>query len=239
MKKAKDFRKLALESLKDRWGEAILLYFVAGLIQGVGSGGMGINFKYSTNMSGFEGSESFVEFISNPIVIGIFATVFVVGLVFAIAASAFVMIINLGLAGAGLNLCARKPTSLNMLFSQFSNWKVAIITGFLKNILITLWTFVFIVPGIVVSYSYAMVEYILVENPSLTASQALKQSKKMMKGNRMRLFCLELSFIGWDILALFTCGIGYAVLNPYKQVAKAAFYREISGTEIDFSTLNA
>jgi len=49
-----------------------------------------------------------------------------------------------------------------------------------------------------------------------------------MKGNKWRLFCLRLSFIGWDLLcALFTLGIGFLWLNPYKQVAEAAFYREI------------
>ena len=56
-------------------------------------------------------------------------------------------------------------------------------------------------------------------------------SKQMMDGNKWRLFCLRLSFIGWDILCGFTLGIGYLWLNPYKQAAEAAFYREISGTE--------
>ena len=52
-----------------------------------------------------------------------------------------------------------------------------------------------------------------------------------MSGNRLRLFCLQISFIGWEILCAFTLGIGSLWLNPYKQAATAAFYREISGTE--------
>ena len=65
----------------------------------------------------------------------------------------------------------------------------------------------------------------------MTASEALKQSKQMMSGNRGRLFCLQLSFIGWDLLCSFTLGIGNLWLVPYKQAATAAFYREVSGTE--------
>ena len=60
-------------------------------------------------------------------------------------------------------------------------------------------------------------------------------SMQMMDGNKWRLFCLRLSFIGWDILCGLTLGIGYLWLTPYKQVAEATFYREVSGTEkLDF-----
>ena len=76
-----------------------------------------------------------------------------------------------------------------------------------------------------------MTGYILAENPDLSASEAIEQSKSMMAGNRWRLFCLHVSFIGWDILCSLTLGIGYLWLNPYKNAATAAFYREISGTE--------
>ena len=76
-----------------------------------------------------------------------------------------------------------------------------------------------------------MTDYILAENPELTATEAIEQSKSMMYGNRFRLFCLQFSFIGWDILATLAFGIGHLWLTPYKQAATAAFYREISGTE--------
>ena len=74
-----------------------------------------------------------------------------------------------------------------------------------------------------------MTEFILAENPDLTASDAIAQSKEIMHGNRWRLFCLHFSFIGWDILSSLTLGIGNLWLRPYKQAANAAFYREISG----------
>ena len=59
----------------------------------------------------------------------------------------------------------------------------------------------------------------------------MERSKQMMYGNRFRLFCLEISFIGWSLLCLLTFGIGNLWLTPYVQTATAAFYREISDTE--------
>ena len=89
----------------------------------------------------------------------------------------------------------------------------------------------FIIPGIIASYSYAMTDYILAETPELTAKEAIERSKDMMEGNRWRLFCLEISFIGWGILSLLTLGIGSLWLTPYMEASMAAFYREVSGTE--------
>ena len=89
----------------------------------------------------------------------------------------------------------------------------------------------FIIPGIIANYSYAMTGFILAEYPEMTAGEAIERSKEMMDGNRFRLFCLQLSFIGWSILCSFTFGIGNLWLRPYRQAATAAFYREISGTE--------
>ena len=76
-----------------------------------------------------------------------------------------------------------------------------------------------------------MTDYILAEDPELTADEAISQSKSIMMGNKWRFFCLQFSFIGWDILATLAFGIGHLWLTPYKQAAYAAFYREVSGTE--------
>ena len=89
-----------------------------------------------------------------------------------------------------------------------------------------------VVPGVIATYSYAMTDFILADNPELTATEALNKSKEMMIGNRWRLFCLQFSFIGWGILASLTFGIGNLFLTPYTETAVAAFYREVSGTEL-------
>ena len=93
-----------------------------------------------------------------------------------------------------------------------------------------LWSLLFIIPGIIASYSYAMTPYILAEHPEIGVMDAINASKKMMSGNKFRLFCLHFSFLGWDILSLLTFGILRFWLQPYKETANAAFYREISGT---------
>ncbi|HHU72379.1 MAG TPA: DUF975 family protein, partial [Clostridiales bacterium] len=57
---------------------------------------------------------------------------------------------------------------------------------------------------------------------------AIGYSKEMMVGNKWRLFCMQISFIGWFFLCLLTLGIGLLWLNPYIEAANAAFYRDVS-----------
>lgn len=80
----------------------------------------------------------------------------------------------------------------------------------------------------VISYRYSMSFYALVDNPNMGAVDAMRESRNMMKGNKWRLFCLQLSFIGWEFLCVFTCGIGYLWLAPYMGQAEAAFYHDVS-----------
>lgn len=140
-------------------------------------------------------------------------------------------IVEVGYARFNLNLTEGQDASFNNLFAYFSYWKTTAVARFLQNLYIVLWTFLLIIPGIIASYSYAMTGYILAEHPELTASEAIACSKKIMEGNRFRLFCLQFSFIGWSILCAFTFGIGNLWLRPYKQAATAAFYQEIKGEE--------
>jgi uncharacterized membrane protein len=82
---------------------------------------------------------------------------------------------------------------------------------------------------IILIYRYSMSFYALVDNPELRAVDALRESARMMKGNKWSAFCLDLSFIGWVLLSLFTCGIGALVLAPYTGQAQAVFYHHVSG----------
>ncbi len=77
---------------------------------------------------------------------------------------------------------------------------------------------------------YAMAFYVMTENPQqITAMEAIRISKEMMKGNIWRLFFLRLSFFGWHCLAILSCGIGYLWLSPYILATEAAFYLELRG----------
>lgn len=89
---------------------------------------------------------------------------------------------------------------------------------------------IMMLPGIIASYRYAMVPYLIAEFPELSVMDAMEESKRLMRGNKWRLFCLNFSFFGWIILVvLFTLGIGNLWLSPYIRAANAAFYLDITG----------
>ncbi|MBE6615658.1 MAG: DUF975 family protein [Ruminococcaceae bacterium] len=97
----------------------------------------------------------------------------------------------------------------------------------LQSIFVCLWGLLFVIPGIVKSYSYAMTPYILADHPDMDPLEVINTSREMMVGNKWRLFCLDMSFIGWSFLCLLTLGIGSFWLAPYTQCARAAFYEDI------------
>ena len=101
---------------------------------------------------------------------------------------------------------------------------------FMKNLFIFLWSLLLIIPGIIKAYQYYLVEYILSEDPTLTWQEALDQSKQMMDGYKMDTFILELSFIGWIIAGLFTCGLLLLLyVTPYMYATEAELFLDIRG----------
>lgn len=84
-----------------------------------------------------------------------------------------------------------------------------------------LWSLLFIIPGIVAAYRYSMAYYALMNDPSLSASQALAVSKQITRGHKMELFTLDLSFIGWSFLCAMTFGILNIWIMPYMETTKA------------------
>lgn len=96
---------------------------------------------------------------------------------------------------------------------------------FLLNLKVLLWSFLFIIPGIIKSYEYFMVPYILAENPGIDSKRAFELSKKMTDDEKFDIFILGLSFIGWILLGSLTCGIGLLFLEPYVQATYAELYQ--------------
>lgn len=88
-----------------------------------------------------------------------------------------------------------------------------------------LWMLLLIIPGVIKSYSYSMSYFCLLNNPELTVRQAMKESIRITKGYKADLFVLDLSWIGWSILSLFTCMIGYLFLSPYVIQTKYIAFR--------------
>lgn len=232
MKYAKDFRSSARNALRDKWWEAVAAGFVASLFGAINST-EGSSFSFSTGSSS-EGETGAATELINPelyaIIAGILGTIAAIALVVGIALFLVGSVVSAGYAQFNLDLIDGNRANIKTLFSYFPHWKKLIATNILKNIFITLWTLLFIIPGIIATYNYAMVPYILAEDPTLSPKEAIAQSKAMMYGHRWRLFCLEFSFIGWAFLAALSCGIGYLWLTPYQQASYADFYREISGT---------
>ena len=77
-----------------------------------------------------------------------------------------------------------------------------------------------------------MTPYILLDKPELSANEAITESRRMMTGNKMKLFLLDLSFFGWFILSVFTFGILLIYVIPYMQAAHAEFYRNLKGNDV-------
>ena len=125
-----------------------------------------------------------------------------------------------------------EKTEINDLFCQFHRFGDGFCLMLLSILYVALWALLLIVPGIIAAFNYAMAPFIMSENENMTASEALRASKDLMKGHRWELFCLGFSFIGWDLVSILTLGIGALFLNPYMNTAYAAFYREISGTNV-------
>ena len=130
----------------------------------------------------------------------------------------------LGMANFFLTLVRGENATIEQLFTGFQNYVKSLILFLLISIFIFLWSLLLIIPGIVAGLSYSQAFYILQDNPNLTSSQALQQSKEMMRGNKGQLFLLYLSFFGWFLLCLLTLGIGFLWLYPYAEAAKACFY---------------
>ena len=119
------------------------------------------------------------------------------------------------------------PT-VGTMFDAFSTcFGTSIALFLLKGIFTFLWSLLLFVPGIIKGYSYSMATYILHDCPTLDALEALDHSRAMMDGNKWRLFCLDLSFIGWLLLCAVTFGIAGLYVIPYMQTSRAAFYEEV------------
>lgn len=254
---AADFRAKAREDLSGNWGKAVGVGFVASLLgaattaMGTGGGGrssestgtvpgteVGIveNEPYAgmmgLDLSNIDSIADLNGIIPTEYQVGFMVFLSVLsflGIVFAILHFVIGGAVTLGYVKFNLSLVDRKPATFAQLFSEFHRLGAGIAMQLLRAIYTFLWMLLFVFPGIYAAYGYAMTPYILAENPEMSANEAITKSKELMNGNRWRLFCLEISFIGWSLLCvLLTLGIGVFWLKPYMEASFAAFYREIS-----------
>jgi len=134
---------------------------------------------------------------------------------------------SLGMVSYFLNLIRDKEARIEDTFSGFRNFASAFLVQLLSEIFILLWALLLIIPGIIAALSYSMAYYILQDNPELSAMDVIRESKKLMDGEKARLFVLGLSFLGWIIVGVITCGIGFLWITPYMNATTAAFYEDL------------
>lgn len=116
--------------------------------------------------------------------------------------------------------------SISPVGSSFGPYYKNIVkTMFFMNLYIFLWALLFVIPGIIKSYEYRLVPYLLAENPDMDYKEALELSKEIMYGQKMNVFVLDLSFIGWALLAAITLNIlGILYVMPYIYATNAELY---------------
>ncbi len=137
--------------------------------------------------------------------------------------------LEIGLITIFFKLKNGEPPKIEELFKHFDVMAHAILLSLLITIFTFLWSLLLVIPGIVAALSYSMAPYILAENKSLTAMEAMKMSKQMMNGHKADLFVLYLSFIGWELLVSITFGIAGIYVFPYMQATMVNFYDSIKG----------
>ena len=99
--------------------------------------------------------------------------------------------------------------------------------NFVCDLFISLWTLLLIVPGIIKSLSYSMTVYIAIDDPKIGTLDAITKSRQMMNGYKWKLFCLNLSYIGWILLCILTLGILSFWVDPKMHQAQYQFYLNI------------
>ncbi len=198
-----ELKENARKSLQGKYGQAITMIIVLGVITGAASV-IPVIFKPDSELT--------ASIISS-----------VCTIISAVLSSFFI----LGSVSFYLKISRNEEVTWKELFSKTNLWLVCLLSTILVNIFVGLWSLLLIIPGIIAAYSYSMVQFILVDNENLTALEAMKKSKEMMNGHKMELFKLHISFLGWIILSVFTFGILFFWLAPYVSTATANFYNKI------------
>lgn len=217
-------RARARANLQGSWGLSIGVAAVAVLLGGLIEGASFLP-KVDTQIT-IPVIQEFSAWLNRGLKVGNITFTFRNG-IFGFAAFILGGVLQLGYARFLLKQQDGRDTEFSDLFSQFDNFGTGFAQFFLRNLYVALWSILLVIPGIVKSYSYAMTPFILAEHPELTASRAIGLSMQMMEGHKMDLFLLDLSFLGWAILAALTANLGYLALNPYTNAARAAFYRQL------------
>ena len=204
-----ELRAQARERLEGKWGTFVLMTFLMLVIQTI------------LQIPGYIGS--LLEILSPENVLASLSFSNISNILSLLA-----LPLSWGLTVSLLRNHREESVDLENLFDGFRGGRYTRVfcAIFLVNLFTFFWALLLIIPGIMKAFSYALTPYILLDEPELTARQAITRSCEIMEGRRWKLFCLSLSFIGWGILSLLTFGIGFLWLVPYMNASIAAFYED-------------
>lgn len=204
-----ELRAQARERLEGKWGTFVLMTFLMLVIQTI------------LQIPGYIGS--LLEVLSPENVLASLSFSNISNILSLLA-----LPLSWGLTVSLLRNHREESVDLENLFEGFRRGRYVRVfcALFLVNLFTFLWALLLIIPGIMKAFSYALTPYILLDEPELTAKQAISRSCEIMQGRRWKLFCLYFSFIGWGILCLLTFGIGFLWLAPYINASIAAFYED-------------
>lgn len=141
--------------------------------------------------------------------------------------------IVLGFYNTFLKLSRDEEVDINDLTSKRTNYLKGFLLLFLKRFFVRIWSLLLVIPGIVAMYEYSLAYYIFLDDPDISITEAINLSKDLMKGHKMDMFILDLSFILWYIASLFTFGLLLLYVIPYQEVTKALFYNQIINEYLD------
>ncbi len=216
----KKFKAAALEQLKGRWKipvvATILMFALVSIFNVAAVTAIVISYNNLTEMT-------FVPTFYMLRMYLLYVFLFVVEIIFFIA--------SLSVHNTMLK------ESRKICFSDFTNglnqWWQATRGGLWFCLWVYLWSLLFFIPGIVKSYAYSMMFFVMAENPKISVRKAMQISKELTRGYKGELFVLHLSFIGWMILSSITCGIGFLWLVPYMSQTHTNVYQYLKRTAIE------
>ena len=220
----KEYGKAAF---KANYWKCVLVAFLAGLTT------TSVNFSSSRNIDNLNDYSQAVNDIASNMSLGqLFAILGVSGVVVSVGVALVLLVLNplaVGCEYFFLKNSSEKDAPLDYLGRGFKgNYWNAVLTMFMKDLFLFLWSLLFVIPGIIKSYSYRMVKYIIAENPDMSWNDAITLSRKMMDGNKWRAFVLDLSFIGWILLGILTLGILIPFyVSPYMRATNAELYKAL------------
>ena len=225
MLKSKELRIKAWESLKGKYWMAFIVVLVLGILSSIGTSMMTSSQNIMDVVKMVDPAEMDTTMQLGAMVLtGASSVIAIVGFLISLLVGNAATV---GLTNYFIKNTYSKPTFAD----AFSGFKVKygrnIGTLLLIGIKTVLWTCLFIIPGVIKSFEYAIIPYILADDAEISSKEAFKKAKQMMKGNKWRLFKLDLSFFGWFILCCLTFGIGVIFLLPYVNAAAAEFYVEL------------